>query len=104
MRACVLHPPGACVCVLHILRAVTLVFYHSFSSMTRQEGSFVSFDTPGSCVSEVFCLTSQHAVRVDMSVGLMVSRVHSVADFGLWGRGMDARGRLRGLEGDLSEF
>ena len=35
---------------------------------------------------------------------LWYTRVHSVADFGLWGRGADARGRLRGLEGDLSEF
>nr|DAV84444.1 MAG TPA: hypothetical protein [Caudoviricetes sp.] len=30
--------------------------------------------------------------------------MHSVADFGLWGRGVSVRGRLRGLEGDLSEF
>ena len=51
-----------CVCFLHILRAVTLVFYHSFSSMTRQEG-FKCSSTPGwwGC-----CLTSQHVVRVDM--------------------------------------
>lgn len=52
----------------------------------------------------LFCLTSQHVARVDTQVELMVSRVHSVADFGSWGRGVSARGRLRGLEGDLSDF
>nr|DAV84445.1 MAG TPA: hypothetical protein [Caudoviricetes sp.] len=35
------------VCFLHILKAVTLVFYHSFSSMTSQKGFKYSSTPPG---------------------------------------------------------
>ena len=55
-------------------------------------------------VNIAFYLTSQDTDAFDVLFLVVVSRVHSVADFGLWGRGVDARGRLRGLEGDLSDF
>ena len=88
-------------CVLHILRAVTLIAYHSFSLMSRILKGELSntFKVCGDLQLDI----SQYGTLLCFPISCG-TRVHSVPDSGLRGRGMDARGRLRGLESDLSEF